>query len=201
MSSDFNRRDLLKLLSAAAFSTPLALSAAEPGAPLFFTKDEFLLLDTLTELVIPADDHSPGAHDAGVAVYIDRTVAEAFMPEDKTSWQKGLASVNQLSQSMHDKPFMQLTKEQQIAVLQKMSQNEDAKRSDKGEAEGDSGKRGMARSEQFFGQLKNTTAAAYYNSSIGIHQEIEYKGNVILEKFVGYLPDAPLPPVSSLSAA
>ncbi len=99
MSSELNRRDLLKLLSAATFSAPLALAAPQPGAPLFFTKDEFLLLDTLTELVIPADDHSPGAHGAGVAAYIDKNVAEAFMPEDKTSWQKGLASVNQLAQN------------------------------------------------------------------------------------------------------
>lgn len=201
MSSDFSRRDLLKLLSAGALSAPLALSAPEPGAPLFFTKDEFLLLDTLTELVVPADDHSPGAHGAGIAAYIDKSVAEAFMPEDKTSWQKGLASVNQLSQSMYDKPFMQVTKEQQVAILQKMSTSEDAKQADKAQAEGDSGKRGEARPEQFFGQLKNTTAAVYYSSYIGIHKEIEYKGNVILEQFVGYLPDAPLPPVSSLSAA
>ncbi len=201
MSSDFNRRDLLKLISAAAFSVPLALSAPEPGAPLFFTKDEFLLLDTLTELIIPADGHSPGAHGAGVAAYIDKSVAEAFMPEDKTSWQKGLTSVNQLSQSMHGKPFMQATKEQQVAVLQNMSASEDAQKSDKGEAEGDSGKRGAARPQRFFGQLKNTTAAVYYSSSIGIHQEIEYKGNVILEQFVGYMPDATLPPVGSLSAA
>jgi len=201
MGSDFNRRDLIKLLSAGALSAPLALSAPEPGAPLFFTKDEFLLLDTLTELVIPADDHSPGAHGAGVAAYIDKNVAEAFMPDDKTSWQKGLASVNQLSRSMYGKPFMQATKEQQIGVLQKMSTGEDAKQSDKGEAEGDSGKRGGARPQQFFGQLKNTTVAVYYSSSIGIHQEIEYKGNVIFEQFAGYMPDAPLPPVSSLSAA
>ncbi len=201
MSSDFNRRDLLKLLSAATFSVPLALCAPEPGAPLFFTKDEFLLLDTLTELVIPADDHSPGAHRAGVAAYIDKSVAEAFMPEDKTSWQKGLASVNDFSQSTHGKPFMQATKEQQIEILKKMSTSEDAKQSDKGEAEGDSGKRGAARPKQFFEQLKDTTAAVYYSSSIGIHQEIEYKGNVILEQFVGYMPDAALPPASSLSAA
>ncbi len=200
MESTLNRRDLLKLFSAAALAAPLALPAPEQGAPLFFTKDEFLLLDTLTELVIPADEHSPGAHGAGVAAYIDKNVAEAFMPEDKTSWQKGLASVNQLCQSMHGKPFMQASKEQQVDVLQAMAAKEDAKESDKGQAEGDSGKRGAVQSQKFFGQLKNTTAAVYYSSSIGIHREIEYKGNVILEQFVGYMPDATLPPVSSLSA-
>ena len=185
MESDLNRRDLLKLFSAAAFAAPLALPAAEPGAPLFFTADEFLLLDTLTELIIPADDHSPGAHEAGVAAYIDRTTAEAFLPEDKESWRKGLALVNQLSHSMHGAPFLKTSKQQQIAVLTKMCGNENDEKTEP---------------QKFFGQLKNTTAFAYYSSSIGIHQDIQYKGNVLLDVFAGYMPDATLPPISSLSA-
>jgi gluconate 2-dehydrogenase gamma chain len=199
MTPDLNRRDLLKLLSLAGFAAPLALPAPEPGAPLFFTKDEFALLDTLTELIVPADDHSPGAHDAGVAAYIDKTVAEAFLPEDKTSWRKGLASVNHLSQSMHGKPFLEASKEQQIGVLQEMSTHEEAKQSNKDDDA--TVNRRRRRPEQFFGQLKNTTAFAYYTSSIGIHKEIEYKGNVLLDKFVGYMPDEPLPPISSLTTS
>jgi len=201
MDTSLNRRDLLKLFSAAALTGPLALAAPEPGAPLYFTKEEFVLLDTLTELMIPTDSHSPGAHDAGVAAYIDKSVAEAFLPEDKSSWRKGLASVNQLSQSMHGKPFVGATRAEQHAILEQMSSAEDAKQSEKGQAEGDSGRRSNAPSEKFFGQLKNTTAAVYYSSKFGIHKEIEYKGNVILQEFVGYLPDETLPPVSSLSAA
>jgi hypothetical protein len=42
---------------------------------------------------------------------------------------------------------------------------------------------------------------AYYTTSIGIHQEINYKGNVLLDKFVGYMPDEQLPPISSLTSA
>jgi len=31
---------------------------------------------------------------------------------------------------------------------------------------------------------------AYYSSKIGIHQEMEYKGNVLLNEFVGFpVPD------------
>ena len=40
--------------------------------------------------------------------------------------------------------------------------------------------------EQFFHRLKGRTAHAYYSSKIGIHQEIEYKGNSILEEFAGF---------------
>ncbi len=199
MSSELSRRDLLKFISAAALAAPLALPAPDPGAPLYFTRDEFKLLDTLTELIIPADNHSPGAHAAGVAVYIDKVTAEAFLPEDKASWRKGLASVNSLSQSTHGKPFLEVGKEQQIAVLNKMSTREEAKQSNKDEdAENNQDK---GRPEAFFGQLKNTTAFAYYTSSIGIHKETEYKGNVLLDKFVGFMPDEPLPPLSAMAAS
>ncbi|MBV8549839.1 MAG: gluconate 2-dehydrogenase subunit 3 family protein [Acidobacteriaceae bacterium] len=183
MDTNLNRRDLIKLFTAAAVAGPLALAAPEPGAPLFFTKDEFAMLDTLTELIIPTDDHSPGAHAAGVAPFIDKTVAEAFLPEDKTSWRNGLAAVNEISQTMFSKSFSQASHEQQIELLKKISQNE---------------KEPKTEPEKFFGQLKETTAFVYYTTSIGIHQDIEYKGNVILEQFVGYLPNQELPPVSNL---
>ncbi len=170
METTLKRRDVFKLLGAAAF-TSLQLPAAEPGAPLFFTKPEFALLDTLTELIIPADEHSPGAHDAKAAAYIDRTVAEAFLPEDKQSWRTGLAAIEALSQSTYQSPFLKTGRQQQIALLTKLAA---AERHPETEA------------EKFFTQLKQTTAFAYYSSSIGIHQDINYKGNVILDKFVGY---------------
>ena len=39
--------------------------------------------------------------------------------------------------------------------------------------------------EQFFNDLKAGTAFAYYTTDIGIHKEMEYKGNVYLKEFVG----------------
>jgi Gluconate 2-dehydrogenase subunit 3 len=165
-----NRRDVIRILTASTF-TALQLPAAEPNAPLFFTKDEFALLDALTELIIPTDEHSPGAHEAGVAAYIDRSVAEAFAAEDKMSWRKGLAAINDLSQSAHHSKFVKLGKPQQTALLTKLAAAE---------------KNPQTEPEKFFAQVKQTTAFAYYSSSIGIHQEINYKGNVILEEFVGY---------------
>lgn len=171
--SEVTRRELLLTVTGAAFAVglPLQLAAAEPGAPLYFNKDEFATLDTLTELIVPADDHSPGAKGAGVAAYIDKTVAEAFMPEEKSSWRRGIATVNELSQSMNSKPFNSATPKEQLAVLTKMAQNE---------------KDPKTPAEKFFTQLKQTTAFAYYSSSVGIHKDINYKGNVLLMQFVGY---------------
>lgn len=165
-----HRRDLLKLLTATAFTT-LQLPAAEPNAPLFFTGQEFMLLDTLTDLIVPTDEHSPGAHEAGVAAYIDRSVAEAFLPEEKTSWRKGLASIDDESRLLYGSTFLAASKEQQIGVLKKIAAAEAQPKTEP---------------EKFFTQLKETTAFAYYSSSVGIHQDMNYKGNVLLQQFVGY---------------
>ncbi len=167
-----HRRALLKTLTAAAVA--LQLPAAEPDAPLFFTKDEFALLDVLTEMIVPADDRSPGAHAAKVAAYIDKTTAEAIDPEAKTSWRKGLAAMNELSASATNKSFLKATKDQQMALLTKIAAAE---------------KDPKTPAEKFFTQLKQTTAFAYYSSKIGIHQEMNYKGNVLLTQFVGYDAD------------
>ena len=39
--------------------------------------------------------------------------------------------------------------------------------------------------ERFFREIKGRTVHAYYSSKIGIHQEMEYKGNVPIKEFVG----------------
>jgi hypothetical protein len=167
---DLNRRDLFKFAAAAAF-TARQLPAFDPNAPLFFTSDQFALLDTLTELIIPADDHSPGARSAGVAAYIDRAVAEAFVAEEKNSWRRGLAAIDQLSMSRFNTSFSRASHSQQVSLLNELAQTE---------------KHPQSEPEKFFTQLKETTAFAYYSSSVGIHDDINYKGNVILDKFVGY---------------
>jgi Gluconate 2-dehydrogenase subunit 3 len=41
---------------------------------------------------------------------------------------------------------------------------------------------------EFFRLLKDSTIRVYYTSKIGIHQEMEYKGNVLLNEFIGIEP-------------
>ena len=171
MSSYLDRRDLLKLVSASAFAMPLQLSAAFKGKPLFFSETEFALLDALTEHIIPRDKHSPGAHDAEVAAYIDRTVAEAFLPEEKESWTRGLAEIDSLSVEAHKHPFLKLGKSAQISLLHKLAKEEDEPKTE---------------GEKFFRQLKEATIFGYYTTDIGVHTDLEYKGNVIQEQFSGY---------------
>ncbi len=168
MSYQINRRDLIRIGAGAALAVPVAL--ADGGAPKFFTPAEFAMLDELTEIIIPADSHSPGARAAQVAAYIDVRLAEAFEQQDRDDWRKGLKQVDALSKEMNGHIFMEASPEQRVALLTRVSRNEMHPKTPE---------------ETFFRELKHATAHAYYTSKIGIHREMEYKGNVMLQEFVG----------------
>ncbi|HXM40079.1 MAG TPA: gluconate 2-dehydrogenase subunit 3 family protein [Bryobacteraceae bacterium] len=169
MSYEINRRDLIRIGAGAVVAAPAVFAVSD--TPKFFTLAEFAMLDELTETIIPADDHSPGARSAKVAAYIDARLAEAFEAKDRDDWRNGLQLVDELSRKMHGHAFMEASPGERVAVLTRMAKNE---------------MKPKAPEEVFFGELKRATAHAYYTSKIGIHQEMEYKGNVMLEEFVGY---------------
>ena len=168
---DLTRRDVLKLGAAATVAASLSVptGAAQP-AKTFFTPAEFALVDELSELIVPTDEHSPGARAAKVAAYIDARLAEAWDPADQNKWRDGLALVDTVSQKTNGKPFMQASPDERVAALTRMAQHED---------------KPQAPEEIFFGELKSRVVHAYYTSEIGIKQEMEYKGNTYLAEFVG----------------
>ncbi len=177
--SEPTRRELMKMaaLAAAASTAGKASAAALPPAPgpatqpRFFTAAEFRLVDELTEMIIPGDGHSPGARAAQVAAYIDARLADGFEQEAKQEWRAGLARLEKLSAEMHGRPFLEATPEQRLALLVRISENEEKPQTPE---------------EKFFRELKSHTAYAYYTSEIGIHKEMEYKGNRAITEFSGY---------------
>jgi hypothetical protein len=179
--TELTRRDLIKLGAAATLAASLgvgepvaAQSSAAAGSraasQTFFTPEELALVDELSELIIPTDEHSPGARAARVAAYIDSRLAEAWEEQDRTDWREGLKRIDQLSQESSGKPFMQSSADQRLAVLTRIARNEKEPRQPE---------------ELFFAKLKLRVVDAYYTSEIGIKQEMEYKGNSYLTEFVG----------------
>jgi hypothetical protein len=167
------RRNAIKLGAAATAAVSLGVGHAEAQARVggFLTESEFATLDELSELIIPTDDHSPGARAAKVAAFLDSQLAEAWDEKDRTDWRAGLALVERLSQEMNAAPFMKSSAAQRLAVLTRMAQNES--KPEKPE-------------EQFFKELKGRVVYAYYTSEIGIKQEMEYKGNTYQAEYAGY---------------
>jgi hypothetical protein len=170
-----SRRDLIRIAAGAAVLAP---AFGQEAAPRFFTPAEFQMLDELTEIIIPADSHSPGAKAAKVAVYIDKSLAEAFESEPRQKFREGLKLVDGVSRELNHKTFLESSPKERVAVVAHMAQNE---------------KHPKKPVEQFFIQLKTSTAFAYYTSSIGIHQEMGYLGNTLQTEYAGF--DAGLVPI------
>lgn len=144
-------------------------AAKKPVTLKFFSAEQMALISTLSELIIPTDDHSPGAIAAEVPAFIDLMVSES-PAENKKLWTDGLAAVETASRSRNQKGFNEATSAQQVALLTEISRNE---------------MKPQTLEERFFKALKGLTIDGYYTSKVGIHQELKYKGNTYLKEFKG----------------
>jgi hypothetical protein len=155
--------------------TPTAAPQAKPApetkpAARFFTPAQHALVEELSETIIPADSHSGGAKAAKVADHIEQVLRESFDDSRKALWREGLRLVDVMSQHYHGKSFVNAGPDDRIAVLTVLSNNDHM--TDLPEV-------------RFFIELKRLTVQGYYTSKIGIHDELEYKGNRILQDYVG----------------
>ena len=161
----------------AAQAPAVPAKTAEAKSPThFFTPAQHRLVDELTETIIPADDHSGGAKAAKVADYIDEFLAHTFDDTQRITWREGLRLIEIMSQHYNGKSFVDSSPDERNAVLQVLSDND--KMTDLPEV-------------RFFIELKRLTVRGYYTSKIGIHDDLQYKGNRILQEFVGC--DDPVP--------
>jgi hypothetical protein len=165
------RRALLKIVALTALSQKLnalpgaAMShmQAGPVAPTatpytlqFFTAEENRLVDQLMEMIIPADDHSTGAHEAQTNLFADLMLASGS-DDVKKQWRDGIYLIREeVAGSSLDE------------ALRKAAANEENPQSDL---------------ERFFVSLKSMTVNGYYTSATGIHKEMEYVGNTYLAAF------------------
>ena len=137
--------------------------------PKFFTSAENELVTIISDLIIPTDKKSPGAREARVNEFIDLMISEGE-GDEWALWRDGLQAVNRESGRRFGKNFVEASEDQQISLLEAMSQNE---------------RNPQNLQERFFDQIKRRTIQGYYTSEIGIHQDLEYKGNAVLLEFEG----------------
>jgi hypothetical protein len=146
---------------------PSAPSATSPYHPQFFSAAEFALVDCIAELIIPTDEH-PGAHAAGVAEFIDFMVANGAnlsdVPDEELSgrFRSGLGWINQRTQSLHSKSFLECSEPQQTELLQHLAYRKHFRI---GEEAGQS----------FFQLLRDYTVKGYYSSRIG-QESLDFPG-------------------------
>jgi len=165
---------LLPIPSMGQTEAPAAAPHAKPDqiktGGRFFTPAQHTLVEELSETIIPADSHSGGAKAAKVADYIEQVLRETTDDNQKQVWSEGLRLIDLMSKHRGGKFFVDSSPEERIAVLTVLSDNDHM--TDLPEV-------------RFFRDLKGLTVRGYYTSRIGIHDELEYKGNRMLTEFVG----------------
>ena len=119
--------------------------------PQFFSEQEYPLVERLTELIIPSDE-TPGAREAGVAEFVDFMVAHDTDRQYKL--RTGLHWFNAHSERTLGKPFLALSNEQQIALLEPLAYKAKYRASEED---------GRA----FFRAFRELTIMGFYSSEIG----------------------------------
>ena len=185
-ASTETRRQMLKMVvgsAATTLSLPIRIDAASqavshaahlqaretPGKSYvlkYFSKQQAQTLDALCEVIIPADDHSPGAKAAKVSQYIDEIVSSAA--NTRRLWADGLAAMDRMAREQYRHEYSQCSADQQVAIMEKISRREEQP---------------ATLEEKFFVALKAATIDGYYTSEIGIHQDLSYQGNTIVLDF------------------
>jgi hypothetical protein len=117
----------------------------------FFTEREFATVERLTEMIIPADA-TPGAREAGVAEFIDFMVSRDA--DVQYTFRTGLTWLDAHCERSQGKPFLDLTPEQQTAILEPLAYKD---KSRSGEHDG----------RRFFSLIREFTVTGFYTSEIG----------------------------------
>ena len=178
------RRDALKILLAAPAATftfteaeaaqasaaaQTARFAPRPFVPKFFTANEFKLVRTLADIIIPKDERSGSASDVGVPEFMDFMMSD--QPTRQVAMRGGLAWLDVECQQRFDKIFVDCTDAQRIEVLDDIAFPAKAK---------DEHAHGVA----FFNSFRDLTAGGFWTTKIGI-EDLQYLGNRSVARWNG----------------
>jgi gluconate 2-dehydrogenase gamma chain len=158
---DVSRRDLLRVIVLAG----MASSAGAQTAPKHLTAHHFQTLRKLGDLIMPADDRSPAASEAGATEFID------FLCSRNTElaqiFDGGLAWLDDFMRQKYGVDFLTSRPDQQTAVLDAAYLRPSPE---------------VASGQTFFTWARMMVVDAYYASPVGV-KDVGYMGNTAMKSF------------------
>ncbi len=179
--SGFSRRDLM-LRAGAALAAGQMLSAQDtqhvhqavaeetqggPYQPKALTAHEYATVQRLSDLIVPADEHSKGALDAGSADFIDFLCHAS--EEMRNIYSGGILWLDSAMQHRYQKNFVDASPEQQTALLDLIAYRRNATPE-------------LNPGIEFFAWARRMVVDAYYTTPIG-YKEVGYMGNTAVAHF------------------
>jgi gluconate 2-dehydrogenase gamma chain len=177
------RREAVGAMAAAALTAAFTWSPEEaakavqfareaikaPYAPTFFTPHEWETVRVLVDLVIPKDERSGSATDAGVPEFMDFMMGDR--PDGQIPMRGGLAWLDNECTERFTKTFVQAAETERAAVLNDIAWPKKAKPD-------------MSQGVAFFNMFRDLTASGFWSSKIGV-ADLDYRGNVFVAEWKG----------------
>jgi hypothetical protein len=120
-----NRREALSavtfLLGGTVIGAEVFLSgcsnAADKSSARDWSDEDVELLNDIGETILPATAKSPGARDAKVGEFMKTIVTDCYTPEEQKIFQDGLIVLNEESDKLFEKKFIELDTKQKHEFL------------------------------------------------------------------------------------
>ena len=139
--------------------------------PKYFSAHQYDTLKSLCDTIIPKDEHSGGAVEAGAPEFIDLLTSEN--PEFQVRLGGGFMWLDNFCVDRYEKVYLECTPEQRKEVLDLIAYRKNAVQD-----------LSLSQGVAFFAFLRNMTCDGFYTSKIGI-ADLQYIGNTSLHEFPG----------------
>ena len=147
-----------------------------PFKPTFFTAHEYATVTVLVDVIIPKDERSGSATDAGVPAFMDFMMID--QPRRQVAMRGGLALIDHLCEERFaNTPFVRCTDEQRRQILDDIAFPRTVKPE-------------LSQPAAFFTSFRDLTASGFWTTTMGI-ADLGYQGNAFVSKWNG-CPDAAL---------
>lgn len=191
----FSRREMLALLGAmtaaaacdrhgvgsgatASSGTPSDSAATNHGqkGERFFSPAERATVTILADMVIPRDDRSGGAVDAGVPDFMDYALRDVESERARVQMRGGLAWLDHESEQRFGKTFVQASEAERAAIVNDIAWPKKAKPE-------------LSQGVAFFNDFRDLVATGFFSSKMGV-QDLQYIGNTVVRRWDGCPPAA-----------
>ncbi len=151
-----------------------AASPAGKYTPKYFSAHQYETLTSLCDSIIPKDDRSGGAVEAGAPEFIDLLTSEN--QEYQATLGGGSAWLDNFCADRYGQRYLDCTPEQRKELLDLIAYRKNAKQNP-----------AVSQGVAFFAFLRDLTCDGFYTSQIGI-ADLGYIGNTSLPAFPGCPP-------------
>ncbi len=181
--TELNRRDAIRALAAtgtaAIVLTPQEIARAAVRSRTahlrsyqaeFFSPHEWQTVRLLADIIIPRDQNSGSATDAGVPEFMDFIMMDGD-DDRRTAMRGGLAWLDTECRERFNRAFIDCTDAERTEVLDDI-------------AYPDQSPGRLSHGVHFFNSFRNLTASGFWSSKMGV-EDLQYMGNTVVAEWTG----------------